>query len=170
MIMPDGVYLGLGSNIGDRESNIFSAITALEVREPCQVLKTASIYESEPLYNTEQPKFLNTVVEISTELVPEALLKECQAIEQLLGRPPVHKKNEPRTIDIDILAYSTVIVDLPHLQVPHPDLHNRLFVLIPWAEIAGDLQLSGFRLTIKELLRICPDRSKVYLHKLEKSA
>lgn len=168
--MPDGVYLGLGSNIGDRESNIFSAITALEVREPCQILKTASIYESEPLYHRDQPEFLNTVVEISTELVPENLLEECQAIEQLLGRPPLREKNEQRIIDIDILAYSTVIVDLPHLQVPHPDLHNRLFVLIPWAEIAADLELSGFRRTVRELLRLCPDHSKVRLHKLEKSA
>ena len=84
------VYLGLGSNIGDRETNIFSAIAALDVRDEITVNRTASIYETDPLYNTDQPAFLNTVVELKTNLDPEVMLQVCQGIELMLGRPMAH--------------------------------------------------------------------------------
>ncbi len=168
--MPNRVYLGLGSNIGDREANLFSAIAALELREPCTVLKTASIYETDPLVNLNQPDFLNTVVEIETPAEPETLLLECQAVELLMGRPADHEKNQPRIIDIDILAYETVQVDLPHLKIPHPEIPLRRFVLEPFNEIASDFTIPGFRMTVNELLRLCPDQSKVTLHRMEKSA
>ena len=83
------VYLGLGANIGDRESNLFTAIAALDVRDDIAVNRTASIYETDPLYNTDQPKFLNSVVEIDTRLQPETMLQVCQAIEMMLGRPSI---------------------------------------------------------------------------------
>ena len=88
------VYLGLGANIGDRESNVFTAIAALDVRDDIAVNRTASIYETDPLYNTDQPKFLNSVVEIDTRLQPESMLQVCQGIEMMLGRPSNRKKND----------------------------------------------------------------------------
>ena len=100
--MPELIYLGIGSNIGDRETNIFSAIAALDVRGEIVVLRTASIYETDPIYNLDQPKFLNTVVEIKTDLDPEVMLQVCQGVELMLGRPINLKKNEPRVIDFDI--------------------------------------------------------------------
>lgn len=168
--MSERVFLGFGSNIGDREANIFSAITALELRDSCKIIKTASIYDTDPLHGKDQPSFLNTVVEIQTDLMPEYLLTECQAIEQMLGRPKDHEKNKPRIIDIDILCYENIQVALPNLLVPHPEMSNRKFVLIPFAEIAPDFMVSKFRKTIKELLLVCQDHSEVRLHKLEKSA
>ena len=164
------VYLGLGSNIGDRETNIFSAIAALDVRDEITVNRTASIYETDPLYNTDQPTFLNTVVELKTNLDPEVMLQVCQGIELMVGRPIAHEKNEPRVIDLDILAYETKSVDLGHLKIPHPELFARKFVLVPWKEIAPDFMVQDFGRTISELLTLCPDISTVRNHQLEKSA
>ncbi|MEE8335048.1 MAG: 2-amino-4-hydroxy-6-hydroxymethyldihydropteridine diphosphokinase [Candidatus Neomarinimicrobiota bacterium] len=168
--MSEQVFLGLGSNIGDKETNLFSAIAALDLREDCSVIKTASIYETAPLYKIDQPIFLNTVIEITTSLIPEDLLLECQKIEVMLGRPKDHKKNLPRVIDIDILCFKTILVKLPNLEIPHIDLRNRRFVLLPFSEIAPDYIVSGYRKTVRDLLKICPDQSLVKIHNLEKSA
>ena len=164
------IYLGIGSNIGDRETNIFSAIAALDVRDDIKVVRTASIYESDPLYNLEQPKFLNTVVELKSTLDPEVMLQVCQGVELMLGRSPDHKKNDPRVIDLDILAYETKSIDLDHLKIPHPDLITRKFVLVPWNEITPDFMVQDFVRTVSELLKICPDTSNVMNYKLEKTA
>jgi len=168
--MRELVYLGIGSNIGDRETNIFTAIAALDIRAEISVKRTASIYESDPLYNTTQSVFLNTVVELESELNPESLLQVCQGIELMIGRPEVHKKNEPRVIDIDILAYETKSVDLEHLKIPHPQLFARKFVLVPWAEIAPKFMVQDFGRSVSDLLSLCLDKSNVRNHKLEKTA
>ena len=168
--MPELIYLGIGSNIGDRETNIFSAIAALDVRGEIVVLRTASIYETDPIYNLDQPKFLNTVVEIKADLDPEVMLQVCQGVELMLGRPINHKKNEPRVIDIDILAYETKSIDLNHLKIPHPELIARKFVLVPWEEIAPDFMVQDFGRSVSELLDVCPDNSNVKNYKLEKTA
>ena len=168
--MSELVYLGLGSNISDRETNIFTAIAALDVRDEITVKRTASIYETDPLYETEQPSFLNTVVEIQTELEPESMLQVCQGIELMLGRPRDHDKNEPRVIDLDILAYKTKSVDLGYLKIPHPELFSRKFVLVPWSEIAPEFMVQDLGRSVSELLTLCPDTSNVRNHKLEKSA
>jgi len=168
--MTEFVYLGLGSNIGDRETNIFSAIAALDVREDINVKRTASIYETDPLYIEEQPKFLNTVVELKTDLDPEVMLQVCKGIELMLGRPEDYKKNEPRVIDLDILAYETKMIELSHLIIPHPEIFARKFVLVPWAELAPDFTIQGIDRTVSELLKLCPDTSNVRIHHLEKSA
>jgi len=164
------IYLGIGSNIGDRETNIFSAIAALDVRDDIKVVRTASIYESDPLYNLQQPKFLNTVVELKSTLDPEVMLQVCQGVELMLGRSIDHKKNDPRVIDLDILAYETKSIDLDHLKIPHPDLITRKFVLVPWNEITPDFMVQDFGRTVSELLKICPDTSNVMNYKLEKTA
>ena len=164
------IYLGIGSNIGDRETNIFSAIAALDVRDDIKVVRTASIYESDPLYNLQQPKFLNTVVELKSTLDPEVMLQVCQGVELMLGRSTDQKKNDPRVIDLDILAYETKSIDLDHLKIPHPDLITRKFVLVPWNEITPDFMVQDFGRTVSELLKICPDTSNVMNYKLEKTA
>ena len=168
--MSELIYLGIGSNIGDREPNIFSAIAALDVRDDIKVMRTASIYETDPLYNLQQPKFLNTVVELKTSLDPEIMLQVCQGVELMLGRSSNHKKNDPRGIDLDILAYETKSIDLDHLKIPHPDLITRKFVLVPWNEITPDFMVQDFGRTVSELLKICPDTSNVMNYKLEKTA
>ena len=168
--MSELIYLGIGSNIGDRETNIFSAIAALDVRDDIKVMRTASIYETDPLYNLQQPKFLNTVVELKTSLDPEIMLQVCQGVELMLGRSSNHKKNDPRVIDLDILAYETKSIDLDNLKIPHPDLITRKFVLVPWNEITPDFMVQDFGRTVSELLKICPDTSNVMNYKLEKTA
>lgn len=168
--MTELVYLGIGSNIGDKEINIFTAIAALDVRDEIIVKRTASIYETEPMYNTDQPTFFNTVVELETTLLPESMLQVCQGIELMLGRPQNHKKNEPRVIDLDILAYETKSVDIINLKIPHPQLFARKFVLVPWAEISPDFMVQDYGRSVSELLSLCPDTSSVRNHKLEKTA
>ena len=170
MIMNEIAFIGLGSNIGDRESNIFSAIAALDVRNEINVKKTASIYETEPLYNKKQPAFLNTVVEIETTLTPEEMLQVCKGIELMLGRKQIQKKNEPRVIDLDILAFETISIKLSNLNVPHPQLFARKFVLAPWSEINPDFVVQDFGQSISTLLKVCPDKSRVNIHTMEKSA
>jgi len=98
------------------------------------------------------------------------LLQVCQGIELMIGRPEVHKKNEPRVIDIDILAYETKSVDLEHLKIPHPQLFARKFVLVPWAEIAPKFMVQDFGRSVSDLLSLCLDKSNVRNHKLEKTA
>ena len=168
--MTELVYLGIGSNIGDKEINIFTAIAALDVRDEISVKRTASIYEAEPMYKTDQPTFFNTVVELETTLLPESMLQVCQGIELMLGRPQNHKKNEPRVIDLDILAYETKSVDIINLKIPHPQLFARKFVLVPWAEISPDFMVQDYGRSVSELLSLCPDTSSVRNHKLEKTA
>jgi 2-amino-4-hydroxy-6-hydroxymethyldihydropteridine diphosphokinase len=168
--MTELVYLGIGSNIGDKEVNIFTAIAALDVRDEISVKQTASIYETEPMYHTDQPKFYNTVVELEASLPPESMLQVCQGIELMLGRPQNHKRNKPRVIDLDILAYETKSVDILNLKIPHPQLFARKFVLVPWTEISPNFMVQNYGRSVSELLSLCSDTSNVQNHKLEKTA
>ena len=135
MTEPVTVYLGIGSNLGNREANLDRAIEMLSER--MKVGKVSSIYDTEPLDNPDQPRFLNMVCEISTRLTPEGLLVLAKGIESKMGR--VSKTGQPRTIDIDILLYGDVVMDTPDLVIPHPRMIHRAFVLVPLAEIAPDL-------------------------------
>lgn len=127
------VYIGIGSNLGDREKNINGALNLL--KENCKIIKGSSLYETEPVGIKGQDLFLNGVVEIETELSPKELLLFLQSIEKKLKRVRVIK-NGPRTIDLDILFYGSKVINEPDLTVPHPRLHERLFVLMPLEEIA----------------------------------
>jgi len=141
-------YLGLGSNMGNRQDNLEKALDFLSQR--LRIKKVSSTYETEPVGNVNQPRFLNLVCEVYTGLTPIALLTLGKGIERKLGRVS-SKPNAPRPIDIDILFYGDQIIETPELVIPHPRLTERAFVLIPLAEIAPDLVHPASGKTIKEL-------------------
>ncbi|MBC8384025.1 MAG: 2-amino-4-hydroxy-6-hydroxymethyldihydropteridine diphosphokinase [Candidatus Cloacimonetes bacterium] len=131
-------YLGLGSNLGNRENNIRKAMSKIEMIDGITLRKISSIIETKPYGKTDQPDFLNCVVEIETQLASLELLKKIMKIELELGR--IRKEKwEARTIDIDILFFGEEIVDLENLKIPHPDIQNRQFVLDSLNEICPDL-------------------------------
>ncbi len=168
--MPELAVLGLGSNLGDRESNLAAAITSLGIYNDISDINSASFYVSEPLYETNQPKFLNTVISCNTEFSAFQLLDAVQHTELLLGRPKERRENQPRIIDIDILCYGEVFIETDELIIPHPDIVNRKFVLYPFCELLPDYKIEKIGKTISELLKLCPDQSQVVKHVMEKNA
>jgi 2-amino-4-hydroxy-6-hydroxymethyldihydropteridine diphosphokinase len=131
------VYVGLGANLGDREAAIRRAADILEAT------RLSTIRETEPWGYEDQPAFLNAVAELETELAPRALLDRLLEIEGELGRTREGPRYGPRTIDLDLLLYGDERLDEPGLIVPHPRLHERLFVLEPLAELAPDADVPG---------------------------
>ncbi len=127
-------HIGLGSNLGDREALIRSAIEALGKLPDTSVLQVSSLYETEPVGRASQPWFLNAVARIETALEPRQLLWNLQLVEKALGRER-RQHLGPRTIDLDLLLYGDRLVDEPDLQVPHPELTRRAFVLVPLVEL-----------------------------------
>ena len=142
------IYLGLGSNLGDREGNIKQALVMLA--PDIVVGKISKFYDTEPMYNTEQPEFLNGAVEATTELSAEKVLQKIQSIEKEMGE---HEHNQPRVIDIDVLFYGNEIVQTNELTIPHPNIAERRFVLEPLAEIVPDFVHPVLGVTIAELLK-----------------
>jgi 2-amino-4-hydroxy-6-hydroxymethyldihydropteridine diphosphokinase len=153
------IYLGLGSNIGDRTARLRQAIEALDKHE-VSVRRTASLYSTEPRDFEDQPWFLNTAIEVRTLLEPEVLLQRCLEIERDAGRVRDHSKG-PRPIDIDILIYRDRLIDQPDLIVPHPRYRERRFVLVPLAELAPHLSDPVCGLTMQQLLDLCADTGEV---------
>ena len=147
---PVTAYLGLGSNLGNRQDNLDKALNLLSQR--LQVRQVSSIYDTEPVGNVNQPRFLNSVCQVHTRLAPTELLALAKGIELKLGRAR-GKSNAPRPIDIDILFYDDQVIETPELVIPHPRLAERAFVLIPLDEIAPDLVHPVSGKTIRELLQ-----------------
>ncbi len=168
--MSELVILSLGSNLGDREENLASAITLLGTYHQITNIKGASFYESEPLYNTNQPKFLNTIISCDSTMTPFEFLDIIKYIESSLGRPIERNKNEPRIIDIDILCYGNSYIETVELTIPHPQLMFRKFVLLPFSELMPEYKVEKIGATISELLSICPDKTNVVKHIIEKNA
>lgn len=148
------IFLGLGSNIGDRERNLRMAVERLTSRE-VRILHISRIYETEPLDYKDQAWFLNQVVEAETALFPMQLLTRIGRVERELGRTRTVRKG-PRTIDIDILFYGTAIMETARLEVPHPRIAERRFVLAPLAELAPDLRHPGTHRSVRQMLESAP--------------
>jgi len=144
------VYLGLGSNVGDREGNLHQALDQLQARD-LRLRRSSSLYETEPMGLRDQRWFLNQVAEFETELFPLQLLQRLQRVERNLGRKRV-VLNGPRTIDIDILLYGNTVMKTADLEIPHPRYSERRFVLEPLAELDATLRDPVTHRTVAEML------------------
>ena len=160
------VYLSLGSNIGDRLGYVQQAAGLIAAQEDIKIISTSSFYETEPWQMDTKNWFVNAIVQISTTLEPDELLKTTQKIENMLGR--VRDKDNPkyqdRTIDIDILFYDKKIMHNETLTIPHPLLHRRACLLVPMLEIAQDFVHPLFEKTISQLYDELENPEQVYLY------
>jgi len=153
------VYIALGSNVGDREANLRRAVQLLE-HSGLAVTRLSGLYETEPVGYLDQPWFLNAALEASTALSPKELLSALRAIESRMGSSKPFP-NGPRLIDLDILLYGDSVIDTPSLQVPHPRMLQRNFVLAPLAEIAPQLCHPSWPANIADAFAHSPDRSAI---------
>ena len=146
------VYLGIGSNVGDKQANIDKAVRLLKEDKDIDWVGMSSILETEPEGGVPQPRFLNAVIQVKTELLPPDLLSRLKGIERRLGRQK-GEANAPRTMDLDILFYDdVVIIEGKTLSIPHPRLEKRVFVLKPLSELAPELVHPRLKKTVRTLL------------------
>ena len=171
--MSSTCYIGLGTNLGDRQANFRKAIELVKELPGTRITRHSSVYESEP-HGRARNWFVNGVIEIHTELDPQELLKALQKIEVVMGRKKPAKgesgggkkaadKNVSRVIDLDILLYGTQVIDERKLKIPHPELANRKFVLLPLSELVPAYTHPVSGATVSELLVACKDDKKVHL-------
>ena len=153
------VFIGLGSNLGDREATISHGLGLLADRG-FSLERRSDLYLTEPVDGPAQDWFVNAVAQGRTELSPGALLAACQAVEHALGRVR-SVRNGPRTLDLDLLLYDDLVRDDPALTLPHPRLHERRFVLVPLCDLAPDLLHPRLGVTLGALLAACPDTARV---------
>ncbi len=156
------VYLNLGSNLGDRLQNLKMAIKKIEESDFISIQKISPVYETDPVGYEDQPRFLNLVVLAETALKPLLLLDCLLDIEKKMGRKK-EKKWRPRNIDMDILLYDDLIVNSDRLILPHPQMHQRRFVLVPLTQVNPNLLHPLLKKNVEELLQVCADHSEVKL-------
>ncbi len=154
------VFLGLGSNVGDRQKFLNLAVTEIKRIPATKLVWASSVYETSPYGNQDQPPFLNAAAELETELLPADLLSKLKEIETGLGRVS-HERWGPREIDLDILLYDGLVVSDSFVTVPHPELEKRRFVLVPLREIAPDVVHPVSGQTATELAEACRDVGRV---------
>ena len=152
-------YLSVGSNLADRAANIERALALLK-GAGVRIVRRSSLYKTEPVEFVSQGWFLNLAAEVETTLMPRQLLRATRRIEQEMGRRRIVRAG-PRVLDIDILLYGTNIISTPELEIPHPRMADRRFVLVPMAELAPGLRHPVLKLTMLELLAATGDRSQV---------
>jgi 2-amino-4-hydroxy-6-hydroxymethyldihydropteridine diphosphokinase len=145
-------FIGLGSNLGEREHLIRSAAEGLDLTPETKLVRISSLYDTKPVGDLEQPDYLNAVAIVQTELEPSRLLWNLHLIENKLGRKR-SRRWEPRPIDLDLLFYGDLVIDQPGLKVPHPEAHKRAFVLVPMSELTPDLMHPVLGKSIDELLK-----------------
>ncbi|MBW1741021.1 MAG: 2-amino-4-hydroxy-6-hydroxymethyldihydropteridine diphosphokinase [Deltaproteobacteria bacterium] len=153
-------YIGVGSNLGNKADNCRKGITAIDRCEGCMVEAQSPLYETEPVYLEHQDWFVNGVAKIRTDLGPEVLFAQLKAIEHAMGRRPGEVRFGPRILDLDILFYDDCILRTELLQIPHPRLHERRFVLRPLCNIAPDLVHPMLGQTVRSLLEDLKDGGK----------
>ncbi len=146
------VYVGLGSNLGNREEYLINAITRIDAYKGIYVVNKSGFYETKPIGGPPQPDYVNCVIELETKIKPQKLLKEFQKIELELGKKP-NVRWGPRVIDIDILLYGNKVVNNHNLKIPHESMHERIFVLEPLCEISPKLKHPILKKTIFEILQ-----------------
>jgi 2-amino-4-hydroxy-6-hydroxymethyldihydropteridine diphosphokinase len=162
------VFLGLGSDLGDREDNLKRAVESIGALAGI-VTGVSPVYETEPVGFSGNRDFLNMVISIETNLTPSELLDNLMMSEKHLGRTRGKSNNISRTIDIDILIYDDLVIDNGSLVIPHPRMHERRFVLVPLHDIAPDLVHPVLGKTISELLAECSDTSRIRPFKSDKT-
>ena len=159
------VFIGLGTNMGDRESNLREAVTELRAMPENEIVSISSVYETDPVGYLDQGKFLNLVVCMNTKLTAQSLLNACMEIEQVLGRKREIRWG-PRTIDLDILLYNQENIVTKNLIVPHPRMLERAFVIIPLVEIDKDIVLPNMEKPLREVMEDLPEKEGVRIWKL----
>jgi 2-amino-4-hydroxy-6-hydroxymethyldihydropteridine diphosphokinase len=161
--VPHRAYIGIGSNLGDRRANALEASRRVGELPTTRVVRASSLYESEPLGDAKT-WFVNSVIEIETELAVEAMLKKLKAIEEEMGRKRVKGKRwGSRIIDLDILLWNHEVIQKRTLKVPHPEMHKRRFVLMPLAELAPHVIHPQIGSSVSALLATVPDKKRVTL-------
>ncbi len=156
-------FIGIGTNLGDRKNHIAEAIQLLDNKTDINIIRSSSLYVTEPIGYVGQDWFLNCVVEIMTTLPPHDLLSHCLAIEDQMGRIRTMQWG-PRIIDLDILLYSDSVIEDDELTIPHPNMDRRRFVLAPLVEIAPDVIHPKLNRTVADLLQHLNDTHKVDLY------
>lgn len=153
--MSERVYIGLGSNLAEPRQQLEAALKALAQVPATKVAAVSPLYASDPLGPPDQPRYVNAVAALDTDLEPLALLDALQAIELEQGRVRKDERWGPRTLDLDILLFGERVIDEPRLSVPHYHMHARAFVLYPMADLAPHLRFPDGR-SLPELLAACP--------------
>jgi len=168
--MPHRAFIGIGTNLGDRLANYLEALERIGKLRQTRVVRQSSIYETEPVGDVGGSPFLNGAVEVETELPSELLMQQLLAIERSMGRKreripkaQAQARYKPRKIDLDLLFFDKELIDTPKLQVPHPRLHERRFVLVPMSELAPALIHPRLNVSISELLAGLKSTQRVVL-------
>lgn len=156
-------FIGIGSNLGDRIMHCQQAIKAIAGIPGVRAMRVSSLYETAPVAPASRGWFVNGVVSVDTTLSPEALFRELQRIERVMGRPAARGRGEDRGIDLDLLLVGSHVVERPDFILPHPRLHQRRFVLVPLCELAPDLRHPILGTTMRALLERLDDPSPVRL-------